>query len=245
MKLDSVALEGYRERFLERMPDFSDFTVRSGRYWTEEREYKDEISRLCQDLLPATIFQSRSERSDEQVFQAVRKIFTVKLKSIKKPQNIVGWREAASLRSYGAHEKSVLAEALGALLYGSAQPAEKIDEFNRRMWPVFKGGERANPFSRSRLIPTFFLMMIDPDRDIAVRTDLFDDVSQDFLGRSILGNQVFTGSEYLEILGIASAVRSHLERWGWCPNDMIDVHSFLWTACWEYEDEADESGENE
>jgi hypothetical protein len=182
----------------------------------------------------------------EDVFQAVRKILTGKLKTINRPQNIVGWRDAASFRTYGPAEKQVLAESLGALLYGKEQPAAKIDHFNSKMWPVFKGNDRANPFARSRTIPTFFLMMTDPAQHICVRTDLFDDVSEDFLGRSVLDNQVFSGEEYVEILQLASSVRTHLERWGWCPMDMIDVHSFLWTAAWDYDEgEADIAEEGE
>lgn len=243
MKLDAHVFAGYRERFLERMPDFADFTVKSGTYWVEERQYKEDISNRCLELLPASLFELSSADSGEDVYQAVRTILTERVKSTGKPQNIVGWREAAALREYGPNEKRILAEALGVLLYESQAPAQKIDRFNEQMWPVFKGNKSANPFARSRTIPTFFLMMIRPIEHITVRTDLFDDVSMDLLGRSILDNQVFTGAEYVEILELAALVKSHLERWGWSPVDMIDVHSFLWTACWEYE--PDDNGEEQ
>jgi hypothetical protein len=95
MQLDASSLDGYRERFLRRMPDFADFTLRTGRYWDEEREYKEEISAMCMELLPSTLFESRKESLGEDVFQAVRKILTGKLKTINRPQNIVGWRDAS------------------------------------------------------------------------------------------------------------------------------------------------------
>jgi hypothetical protein len=245
MELDAEALDGYRERFLQRMPDFADFTVREGSYWTKERAYKEEISALCKELLDPSAFDFDDGSTPDRVCDAVHRILTVRLASIRAPQNIVRWQEAATIRSYGDDQKQILATSLRSLLYGPNGPATKIDEFNRSMWPVFKGAAKGNPFARSRLIPTFFLMMVHPSEHVTVRTRLFDDVSMDFLGRSILDNQVMTGSEYLEILELCAAVRNQLERWGWCPLDMIDVQSFLWTACWDYEEESEADGEAE
>lgn len=227
------------------MPDFADFTVREGTYWSEEREYKEEISFMCKELLEPSIFNFEDKSTPDRVCDAVHRILTARLPSIRAPQNIVRWQEAATIRAYSDEQKQTLATSLSSLLYRTDDPATKINEFNRSMWPVFKGTAKGNPYARSRLIPTFFLMMVYPTEHVTVRTRLFDDVSMDFLNRSILDNQVMTGVEYVEILEMCTAVRSQLERWGWCPLDMIDVQSFLWRACWDYDEETEANREVE
>jgi tetratricopeptide (TPR) repeat protein len=239
VQVNTTELDAYRERFLSAMPDFADFSLKFGRYWDEERAYKEEISMLTRELLPPAIFEADDKTRAEAVSDAVNRVLTNKLQTIDRPQNLVGWRHIDAFHRYGESEKMIFAAELAALLYGDGDVAERIDAFNTTMWPLLKKGERSNPFARSRLIPTFFLMMIDPAHNISVRTDLFKAVSGDLLGQSLLRNDVFTGAEYRAVLDLSTTVRDHLERWGWCPLDMIDVHSFLWTAAWEYEEEAE------
>jgi len=236
-------LSRYKERFLEMMPDFADFTVRSGTYWIAERQYKEEISELCKELLPSSLFETQDTAFPDRVYDAIKRILTGKLQSTGAPQNIVGWRNYDSLRKHTVDDRRIFAESLGDLLYGPGEPSDRIDPFSDRMWPIFKRNESSNPFARSRIIPTFFLMMTNPSENVTVRTDLFKQVSSDLLGRPILRNQVFTGAEYTEALSLAGSVTAQLERWGWCPTDFIDAHSFLWSAAWEYEEEEEEEEE--
>lgn len=239
--VNDVELRRYKDNFLEKVLDFGDFTVRSGTYWTEEREYKEEVSALCRTLLPRSLFDASGPDNSDDVWEAVRQSLTTKLRTINEPQNIVAWRNVDSLRRYPPEDRRVLAKAMGILLYGQGDAADRIGSFNEGMWPIFDRDEQSNQFARSRIIPTFFLIMIDPQKSIMVRTDLTKRFSSQLVGRQGISKKVFTPDEYRDVLSIAQAVMSKLESWGWCPMDFIDVHSFLWVVSWN--DEAGVYGE--
>ena len=226
--LDRDDLSELKEGFLERFHDFGHFTDKNAQYWKEEREYKEEMRALCLRTLTPELLSSGEP--DDLVTGALR-VLKHTLKSTGKPQNVVNWRYFDFLPKQTTPEKTIFARAFRELLIGDSPSPERVEAYVARTWPAVRraaGGK--NLWAQSRIFPTFFLMMLNPGEDIAVRTDMFELASRGLLGESILENQPFSAKEYSAVLALADAVRDHLERWGWAPQDMIDVHSFLWVG---------------
>jgi hypothetical protein len=230
MTLDSGAFDRYRETFLERMGDFVDFSLESGTYWTEEREYKVELVSVAREALSPEVFSESGKGLVGRVQTGLKRVLTGRLKSIGRPQNLLGWRYIDVLMTLPPSPAQKFANALGELLYSTDPIPRRIDAFTKLTWPIFSGGEKGNPYALARIVPSLFLMLSDPKGNIAVRTDLFRAAGDDLIGRRLLVREPFSGKEYEAVREFSSLVFSNLERLGWIPNDMLDVHSFLWIA---------------
>lgn len=89
-------------------------------------------------------------------------------------------------------------------------------------------------------------MALDPARDIAVRTTMFDDAAQLLLGERLLGGRPFDAAQYRAILAFSHAVLDAMKSWAWLPRDLIDVQTFLWVVTYrEYPAAAAEGGGEE
>lgn len=229
LTLDRDALDAMQARFLERMPDFGDFTLREGSYWQEERAYKLELGEVCRTLLPPALFDKDSLDPDA-VVAALGKALTSRLRWAGGPQNIIGWRNVALLKEFAPQDRGVFAHALGQLLYGPGAQVERVDRFTEAVWPILPRPRGGNPYATSRILPTTLLMALDPSQHIAVRTEMFDQAARRLLGRRLLADEPLTGEAYTAVLSFAHSVFGHLQRWAWLPQDLIDVHSFLWVA---------------
>jgi hypothetical protein len=225
--LDAHALRDLRDRFLERMPNFGDFTERSSTYWQAERAYKDELSARVRSEFNGQAFEDQP--APEIMRRAIR-LLTAPLQSTNAPQNIMSWRYVSFLRHLTAPDMEVVAAALRDLLHGSDAVSLRAAHCAATLWPFWQRDGRANPLAPGRVFPTFFLMLQDPARHIAVRTDLFERASQRLLGHSVLESRPLSATEYENVLHLSESVRDSLNAWAWCPRDLIDVHSFLWVA---------------
>ena len=230
VKLDATALANAQEIFLTREAEFGDFTETNSRHYAEERAYKDEVRHLFARTITPQLFRSDAG-SPWEVIKAVQHVLTTRLEAGDGPQNIIGWRYQSFLRGMNEVERMLFARSFGELLYGQGESPEKVERFIRTMWPtMIRVSGQKNPYALTRIFPTFFLMLQDPARDIAVRTDLFSRSSRMLLGSSILQDQPFDAETYRHVLAFSNTVQRALMSWGWCPRDLIDVHSFLWTV---------------
>ena len=226
-----TALNALRDTFLERMPDFDDFTSRTGTYWREERAYKLEFAAHCTELLTPDLFGSSVAESAEDVVSRIRRCLSVTLRwAGKRPQNLVPWRYTDVLRHLAPDEQATFALAFGELLHGAGDSWERLEAFTTATQPVIERIDRPNRVAISRTLPTTFLMAVAPKTDIAVRTDLFAKAAKIITGNAIFDNAPLDATGYRRILRFADQVRDALQSWTWLPHDMIDVHSFLWVA---------------
>ena len=228
--LRSDAFDRYREVFLSRMGDFVDFSLESGTYWTEEREYKVELASVVREALAPGVFSEGGKGLAARVQAGLKRVLTGRLKSIGRPQNLLGWRYIDVLMTLAPSPAEKFANALGNVLYGPDPIPRRIDAFTKSTWPIISGGEKGNPYALARIVPSLFLMLTDPKANVAVRTDMFRAAGDDLIGRRLLIREPFSGKEYDSVLQFSHLVYSNLERLGWIPNDMLDVHSFLWIA---------------
>jgi len=229
LTLDAAELDRMRLLFLERMPDFGEFTDSNGNYWIQEGAYKRELAKIAADTLPQGLFADTSTAVGARaVVAATDHVLKVRLKTIGRSQNLLGWRYSDFLRHLELKDARLYAQSMGQLLYGEGPTTVRVEAFAKAIWPLLRGTSRGNPYAQARLFSTLFLMLLYPQTDIAVRTDMFELAAKGLLGRRILRDAIFSAEEYENVLGFAAAVRNALEIWGWRPHDMMDVHSFLW-----------------
>jgi hypothetical protein len=231
--MDPGGLDQLRSIFLERIPDFGDFTDRVGEYWNSEREYKDSLRELAATELPRSLFENpTSPVAANAVVEATLRTLTRRVhgggESLS--QNLITWRYFEFLRDLDPPAKEQFATSLGMLLYGEGTEPDRVGRFTEQVWPLYRLEPGKNPYALSRIFPTFFLMLLSPRANIAVRSDMFQSASKLLLGRSILAAEPFGASAYRDLLTFSEAVFRQLQSWAWRPRDMIDVHSFLWIA---------------
>jgi hypothetical protein len=230
-QLIPAAMDAMKERFLARMGDFGDFQDHASPYWGEERAYKDELAARCREaLVPALFAAADTPEGTEVVIAAVQRLLTGRLKTIGAPQNLLSWRYFDFLRKMQGAERTAFAPAFGDLLFGEGPSAARVGRFSRVMWPVWQRIQGGNPYALSRNFPTLFLMLLNPQHDVAVRSDMFGAAARELLGDWLLRYAPFDAVQYQAVLDFTRAVRRQLEAWTWRPRDIIDVHSFLWVA---------------
>lgn len=247
-RLNPAGLEQMRENFLAVLTDFGDFGDVPSLYHQAERAYKDEAARLVHTHLPPALFAGGDEDDPEhsgRVAAATLRVLTTRLQASGAPQNIIGWRYIDLLRKMDDGERAIFAGAMRDLLYGPGESPERVEAFVARMWPVWTrswGG--GNPYAVSRIFPTCFLMLADPRRDLAARTDMLTRAGKLLLPDYLLRYRPFNAEDYRRILAFAEAIRAALQGWGWSPRDMIDIHSFLWVGTRTAADPANASDED-
>jgi hypothetical protein len=233
-RLDPAGLEQMRENFLAVLTDFGDFGDVPSLYHQTERAYKDEAARLVHTHLPRDLLAAGTADDPEhakQVADAALRVLTTRLQASGTPQNIIGWRYIDLLRKMDDPERVVFAAAMRDLLYGPGDSPERVERFVTQMWPAWtRSSGGGNPYAVSRIFPTCFLMLADPRRDLAARTDMLSRANKLLLRDYLLRYRPFNAEDYRRILAFAEAVRAALQGWGWSPRDMIDIHSFLWVG---------------
>jgi hypothetical protein len=227
--LDPIELDRMKLLFLNRMYNFGEFTDAEGHYWNQERAYKQELAEIATESLPQSLFsETNTAAGTWAVVTATNHVLQTRLRTIDLKQNLLGWRYSDFLRKIELKDARRYAIAMGTLLYGDGPSPLRAEVFTKAIWPLLRGKSGRNPFAEARLFPTLFLMLLYPQSDIAVRTDMFEIAARTLLGHRVLRNEIFSAAEYEDVLLFSAAVRDALELWGWRPHDMIDVHSFLW-----------------
>jgi hypothetical protein len=165
-----------------------------------------------------------------QAVAAVHRLLTARLETTGAPQNLLSWRYFDFLRKMDDAERAAFAPAFVDLLSSEGPSAGRVGRFTRVMWPAWRRIQGGNPYALSRNFPTLFLMMLYPEHDVAVRSDMFGAAARELLGDWLLRYVPFDAVQYHAVLDFARAVRRQLEAWTWRPRDLIDVHSFLWVV---------------
>lgn len=237
-----------REAFLERFDDFTSFDEPGESYIHPERGYKEVLRKRLLDL--AETLPDLEGLTDEQAKDVVNEVVALlnrKLDPYDWSQNLLNWRYWTFLKELEEGEAILFVRALIELLDQEIALPARVQRFNQDVWPILENHDAAG-YAVSRSLPTLFLWLHEPEEAIYVRTDLFNSMGKMLTGERIFLNKRMDLGEYQKALAFARAVRSRLEEWGWHPEDMIDVQSFLWQADHALEEakkKADEETERE
>ncbi len=226
-------LEAMRERFLSRMQDFDDFPSARPEsiYRREERDYKVELTTLFQEKLATQLSApAGTDETEELLCDAVHQFLRHRLSSIGASQNLITWRDFIFFQKFDGPAKREFVAMLRDLLYSENEVGKRIEEFNRRAATLFaRLGLDFIP-AWSRLLPTSFLMIAFPKEEVFVKTHQFNRTAKEVMGWPSLETKPFDAEQYERMKQLAHVVRQALEDWGWEPQDMLDVQSFIWVA---------------
>lgn len=231
MQVDAAEFENLKHEFLRQMPDFRSFADAGAVYVEAERRSKDELVALVRvALLPRLIAPAATPAQAREVCAALYQAMQREaLPSSGRPQNLVGWRSWEHLTKLTDEQCLLAASALRDLLLGEGDAAERLERFANAYQAVLPTGGGRPAVLRN--VGTLLLMLVDPGRDIFVRTDLFDKAGARLSGRKLGGwGRLPSAADYRDARAFAAAIRQKLAEEGWAPRDMIDVQSFLWVA---------------
>ncbi len=231
-EFDREGLTRLHETFLSRIGEFTSFMERPSRYDDLERRYKDELRATFQaEVLPLVRLEPTDDEGAVALIRALKRLLTARSPEFGDSQNLLYWEYSRFLDDMSPEERAPFAIAFRALLRPDAPSTARVDRFSRVLWPILeRRAPRSKPWAPARSLPTFFLMLDHPEEEIYVRTDTFDAAARSLLGHGFFGRRLFDGDEYARTLAFADAMRKQLTSWGWEPQDMIDVYSFLWAA---------------
>lgn len=221
IKLDPVRLRGAIRLYRWLFGD--DFAGR--RYLDSERTYKDNIAERWQKAaaapaLDAAITNGTCVAKARELFQALT----------DRPSNLLSFRYHAPITNLSTEDDarvfvSAVRDLLQATLNDDTVP--DVGGFNARMAPLYARLDETPRKAASRSIPTLMLWLSFPEREIFIRSELFN------RARSALGVKVASSDDtllstsgYAELRGFSEVVRDSIAELD--PADMMDVQSFLW-----------------
>lgn len=213
--LDMTALEQLRKSFLAACPDFPSqrgFEAELGRYWVEERSYKDIILDRAAVILadPAASPDALGERMLTLVRQP--------------PANFIDWRTLSTFDAGPAEARAEVFRALGGMLTGEADAADAADQCAADIYPILGTGSL-------RTLVTTVLAFARPEDAMAVKTRYIERVVRQLTGAPLFKEACMTGAEYGALLELAGTIFAIMrDDWGWAPRDLWDVQGFLWVA---------------
>ena len=225
------ALNAYKSRLIKSFPDFRNFGEGGADLDADERAYKLELVNLFQSELAASLEElPADETTQARTGTELVNLFTRKLSSTGQSQNLVGWRYWGPLVKLTASGKAHLARLVADLLYGRDGIEKRVDRFVPGLRELLAEAVVDSGFAAmSRSVTSFFLMLLDPNEHVIVKTQEFKRAMKAFTGET-LPNRMLTGADYRQILEFLLKVRSSLRDDGLDARDMIDVQTFLWVG---------------
>lgn len=221
--LDRGALEKLKAVFLARYPDFEPeaFAADSGRYFDEERRYKDALLARAQEALLA-----EPPFDDEALGAAF-------LDLLSGPESgLLGWRTDARIKNLRAAHPGVLERQAGQLARSTGDLADAVAEFVKETWPVLKEGQEKNlPYSESRNIPSMIAAFARPAEAYGINTDPVMKTARALIGKPILAYNPLSADEYRSVLDLMRSIHGVMQdEWNWAPRDLWDVQGFIWAV---------------
>lgn len=235
VEISPEAFTAYLQRLRRHFPAFRSFGSGDEALDASERSYKVELVGLFQDELAAPLRRLPAAPAERQRIGTELIDFFKRRLSDGTPQNLVGWRYWTALSKLDGGGKSEFAAAVASLLYGQASIDARVDEFVPLLKELLsRGGDDLNAWpAKSRSIPSFLLMLSDPQGHAIVKTEEFRRAVESFTGEKLPARPL-TGGDYLGLLEFLGMLRESLTEHGMRPRDMIDVQTFVWVGDPEY-----------
>ncbi len=225
------ALQEYLERLKLAFPTFIRFGEDDNALTSEERTYKLELVDLFHQHIEASL-QSLpvEETSQTRIGEELVQLFTRKLMSTGRPQNLVGWRYWGPLTKLTSTGKAAFAQLTADLLYGHGECGERIDRFVPSLKELLADSLGISGWAAmSRSVTSFLLMLSDPSTHVIIKTQEFKRALKAFSGNN-LPNRALTGQDYLQVQDFLGKLRDVMQRNGLSPRDMIDVQTLIWVG---------------
>lgn len=220
---DRAMLERLRTLFVEKHPDFQDFTD-SASYGAREDDYKRALQARATEL------KEDHRLADDGTYGAA----LLDLVSGKGglTSNLLDWRVAKLVGDIRTTDPGVIEEAAGKLARHDDATAGVV-EFVGHIWPYLNENvPDSRPFAESRTIPTMVRAMVDSRTVLGIRSTPTDNAARMLFGRPLFGSQPLTAQELQGVTDLGRRIFQVMdEEWNWKPRDLWDVQGFIWETC--------------
>ena len=212
--------------FKEQLPDFNDFENPGQKYLELEYNYKKFLSDFAHEILDDWVSQSVDSVSPDDFVTLLNRLLRGKIPGTDSIQNLAGWRDNSiffdEILSDDGHTRQFMS-VLHGLLRDASTDGDVVNSLGLLLdWL----NARDCPPSLTKVFPSFFLFVWNPDFHFFIKPRIFDRFLRN-IGEKPLGiGYRLTPEEYQRILSIMQNLRAQLASWK--PRDMLDIHSFFW-----------------
>lgn len=223
--INEVELETYRQRFLDKFPDFVDFE-HPGSFASAPKAVDRELLAAAQG-----IFTEAKAGDDAKTGNDLLDLLTGNGQYARFSRRLLGWGPQGTMQIARQQSDGELAKIAGALARDVDDP-DAIMRFVTASWPIFDtANPGSHPYALSRMIPTMIVALHDPASMMPLRYEPVSRAGRKLLGSRLVADAPLVASEVDAAMALARAVFSVMrDIWDWKPRDMWDVHDFLWVA---------------
>ena len=221
------ALESAKTLVKRSYSGFQDFTDPGQKFAEDELNYKRELSANFQ-VFGRKLLDSDIRADAEALIKELRQLFIAKLPTAGFVQNLTGWRSTSALFSEFLlkQPEEIQVEFLSlvtGLLRNSddrSTASQAVEELAQWLHEHNQGA------AQTKIWPTMFLFLWDPDQHIFIKPRFFNQTMRRFAMEALGSGKPLTSEDYLRTLKFLDRIRDGLEDWQ--PSDQIDIQSFLW-----------------
>jgi hypothetical protein len=171
-----------RSLFVERCPDFANFTQISGVYYTVEREYKNRILLQAKEILQ-TVPGTQIEAIGRRFLEIIR----------TPPANFVNWRTMDLFK--GAEDNSRIAKTIGNLVWAEGDAAIAVEDAANGAYAVMRPNAQQEIFGGVRSLVTTALAFARPNDAISVNGNCMAKAARALMNDSIFRSAKVNASE--------------------------------------------------
>lgn len=204
---------------------YGDEAFESSRYLSEERAYKEELSREWRALSSEDSFASAlaSENPERFATNLVAPLLD------SKRSNFLPWRYNDALKALSDRgNATIFLQAARDLLFPGNGKAPDVDAFNAAMLPIYSSTLNETAVKpASHVIPSLMLWLQDPTKQFLVRPEIYNRLADCLSGSPPEGQgNIMTTEYYLQAVALARRLYAKLQDLG--ARDLIDVQGFAW-----------------
>lgn len=211
-------LEVLRERYLALFPDFIDFSQDEGRYWEEERRYKDIILDKVREIIASDVNDDHAGRA---IYRAL----------IPNKGPMLGWQTDDAFHRVHPEMGPAFYSAIGNLARSQAPLIDAVSRTVSQFASLRKEGAQGLAIGQQLAIALTVVAFARPDE-----IGPFKPTKARMLSERLAGRRLFTGNMVdPDDLKLWFALNDRIfaamrDEWGWQPRDMLDVQGFTWVA---------------
>ncbi|WP_257549244.1 AAA family ATPase [Sphingopyxis sp. DBS4] len=224
--LFAQGMEKLRFDFLEKMPDFERFSDEEGEFYDQETAYKREARGN---------FLMASAASGEPAEERGRNVYKSLLLSTRQGLPL-GWRTQGAVAQANAGMQRRFYETIARLSEIEGDDLAELEICARELEALRDAG--VDTLKRGEIlniaISVFGTRNVNDACWFKART--FGRLGKQLLGRRLFAASQFELADFEEFQALVSRMRETLEEWGWAPESLMDVQSFIWVAMSEGED---------
>ena len=217
--LDPARIERVRNIVKQQFPDFSTFAEPGHRFREQEDDYKREAVGQARKILGPYVQGDELMEDDQEALDVASQILDL--------TNFLNWRDKDYIKRKLLAEPGRWQRFMNGIVacLKVSHAKDWAAEFDRLMSWLAEIGCNANI---SKILPTYFLFLWDPEHHISIKPAIFDHFLER-IGVEPLGHGTrLTRSEYQRALATMTSLRAALADWE--PRDLVDLQSLYWVV---------------